>query len=118
MTQTRLPRVRALVLDIPGYTVIGEASDGAQVLEGKAQHSGVREHANDATLLILINAWHEGVSFKLPDDEQTPLHWKLMVSTDEALDRAAIAPGEGRAGNERDAEPVFDTLEHWLDRGF
>ena len=25
--------VRALVLDIPGYTVIGEASDGAQVLE-------------------------------------------------------------------------------------
>lgn len=25
--------VRALVQDIPGYTVIGEASDGAQVLE-------------------------------------------------------------------------------------
>ncbi|PKH69717.1 glycogen debranching enzyme GlgX [Stenotrophomonas sp. Betaine-02u-21] len=63
------------------------------VLEGKAQHSGVREHANDATLLILINAWHEGVSFKLPDDEQTPLHWKLMVSTDEALDRQSVPKG-------------------------
>ena len=63
------------------------------VLEGKAQHSGVREHANDATLLILINAWHEGVSFKLPDDEQTPLHWKLMVSTDEALDRESVPKG-------------------------
>ena len=63
------------------------------VLEGKAQHSGVREHANDATLLILINAWQEGVSFKLPDDEQTPLHWKLMVSTDEALDRESVPKG-------------------------
>ena len=63
------------------------------VLEGKAQHSGVREHANDATLLILINAWHEGVSFKLPDDQQTPLHWKLMVSTDEALDRESVPKG-------------------------
>lgn len=74
------------------WTDAGARSVGL-VLEGKAQHSGVREHANDATLLILINAWHEGVSFKLPDDEQTPLHWKLMVSTDEALDRESVPKG-------------------------
>ena len=63
------------------------------VLEGKAQQSGVREHANDATLLILINAWHEGVTFNLPDDEDMPLHWKLMLSTDEALDRESVPKG-------------------------
>ena len=74
------------------WTDAGARSVGL-VLEGKAQHSGVREHANDATLLILVNAWHEGVSFKLPDDEQTPLHWKLMVSTDEALDRESVPKG-------------------------
>ena len=76
----------------PDWSDAGARSVGL-VLEGKAQHSGVREHANDATLLILINAWHEGVSFKLPDDEQTPLHWKLMVSTDEALDRESVPKG-------------------------
>jgi isoamylase len=63
------------------------------VLEGKAQASGVREHANDATLLILINAYHEGVSFRLPDDEDSPLHWKLALSTDDELDRESVPKG-------------------------
>ncbi|RXR00854.1 glycogen debranching protein GlgX [Pseudoxanthomonas composti] len=63
------------------------------VLEGKAQASGVREHAHDATLLILINAYHEGVSFRLPDDEDQPLHWKLVLSTDDELDRNSVPKG-------------------------
>jgi glycogen operon protein len=63
------------------------------VLEGKAQASGVREHANDATLLILINAYHEGVSFRLPDDEDAALHWKLVLSTDDELDKDSVPKG-------------------------
>ncbi|SEL94005.1 glycogen operon protein [Pseudoxanthomonas sp. GM95] len=63
------------------------------VLEGKAQVSGVREYANDATLLILINAYHEGVSFKLPDDADQALHWQLKLSTDLELDIDALPGG-------------------------
>ncbi|MBD8634550.1 glycogen debranching protein GlgX [Stenotrophomonas sp. CFBP 13725] len=77
----------------PGNWEEAGARSVGLVLEGKAQHSGVREHAHDATLLILINAWHEGVTFKLPDDEATPLHWKLELSTDDALDRSSVPKG-------------------------
>ncbi|WCE06255.1 glycogen debranching protein GlgX [Pseudoxanthomonas sp. JBR18] len=63
------------------------------VLEGRAQSSGVREHATDATLLILINAYHEGVVFKLPDDEQSTLHWKLVLSTDDELHLDSLPKG-------------------------
>jgi glycogen operon protein len=64
------------------------------VLEGRAQVSGVREHANDATLLILINAYHEGVTFKLPD-ASTHLAWKLVLSTDEELQADMMPEGAG-----------------------
>lgn len=55
------------------------------LLEGKAQTSGVKELANDDTLLIVINAYHEGVTFTLPSSDE-PVHWKLVLSTDEALE--------------------------------
>ncbi|MBB4130952.1 glycogen debranching protein GlgX [Xanthomonas sp. 3075] len=55
------------------------------LLEGKAQTSGVKELANDATLLIVINAYHEGVTFTLPANDE-PVYWKLVLSTDEALE--------------------------------
>ena len=60
------------------------------LLEGRAQASGVREHAQDASLLIVVNSYHEGVSFVLPDDDAGALHWKLVLSTDDGLDRSSV----------------------------
>ncbi|TMN18271.1 glycogen debranching protein GlgX [Pseudoxanthomonas sp. X-1] len=91
--------VRDLTWLNPGGSEMEEAhwSDGGArsvglLLEGKAQVSGVREYGQDATLLILINAYHEGVSFKLPDAE-THLKWELVLSTDEALGSDVVPEG-------------------------
>ncbi|CAG2094453.1 glycogen debranching protein GlgX [Xanthomonas arboricola] len=71
-------------MDDAHWTDAGARSVGL-LLEGKAQTSGVKELANDATLLIVINAYHEGVTFTLPSADE-PVHWKLALSTDEALE--------------------------------
>ena len=91
--------VRDLTWLNPGGSEMEDAhwSDGGArsvglLLEGKAQVSGVREYGQDATLLILINAYHEGVSFKLPDAE-THLKWELVLSTDEALGSDVVPEG-------------------------
>ncbi|WP_074378966.1 glycogen debranching protein GlgX, partial [Xanthomonas graminis] len=91
--------VRDLTWLNPGGTEMEEAhwtEAGARaiglVLEGKAQTSGVKELANDDTLLIVINAYHEGVNFVLPSAEEA-LHWKLVLSTDETLQVDAMPAG-------------------------
>ncbi len=91
--------VRDLTWLNPGGTEMEEAhwtEAGARaiglVLEGKAQTSGVKELANDDTLLIVINAYHEGVNFVLPSSGQE-LHWKLLLSTDETLQVDAMPAG-------------------------
>ncbi|UKE49396.1 glycogen debranching protein GlgX [Xanthomonas translucens] len=91
--------VRDLTWLNPGGTEMEEAhwtEAGARaiglVLEGKAQTSGVKELANDDTLLIVINAYHEGVNFVLPSAEEA-LHWKLVLSTDETLQADTMPAG-------------------------
>ncbi len=37
------------------------------MLDGRAQVTGIRKRGQDATLLFILNAWHEGVAFTLPE---------------------------------------------------
>jgi isoamylase len=37
------------------------------MLDGRAQVSGIRKRGQDATLLLVLNAWQEGVRFTLPE---------------------------------------------------
>jgi glycogen operon protein len=37
------------------------------LLDGRAQPTGIRKRGEEATLLIVFNAWHDVVSFKLPE---------------------------------------------------
>jgi glycogen operon protein len=62
------------------------------LLEGRAQASGVRQHGQDHTVLLVINAFHEGVQFRMPADEQV-LKWKMLLSSDEALAPDVLTPG-------------------------
>jgi glycogen operon protein len=57
------------------------------LLDGRSQASGVREHGNDQTVLILINAFDGGVEFTLPEGA-----WNVAFSTD--LDLAIDTPAE------------------------
>jgi glycogen operon protein len=39
----------------------------ARMLDGRAQESGIRRPGHDATLLLILNAYHEAVEFTLPE---------------------------------------------------
>ncbi|MGN6318661.1 glycogen debranching protein GlgX [Trinickia sp.] len=50
------------------------------VLDGRAQASGIRRPASDATLLIVLNAHHDVVEFKLPDIPGSD-QWSCLIDT-------------------------------------
>ena len=67
------------------------------LLDGRAQATGIRQRGHDATLLIVLNAFHDLVEFTLPGD--TPdARWTLLIDTnlpDLPTGRKAIfTPGE------------------------
>jgi isoamylase len=50
------------------------------VLDGRAQPTGIRQRGSDATLLVLMNAHHDVVNFKLPDVPEGK-RWKRLIDT-------------------------------------
>ncbi len=49
------------------------------MLDGRAQPTGIRQRGQDATLLMVFNAWHDLVGFKLPP--AVDQRWKLIIDT-------------------------------------
>ncbi len=49
------------------------------MLDGRAQPTGIRQRGQDATLLMVFNAWHDLVGFKLPP--AVDQRWKLVIDT-------------------------------------
>ncbi|MCP8466261.1 glycogen debranching protein GlgX [Pseudomonas sp. ZM23] len=52
------------------------------LMDGRAQPSGIRRSGGDATLLLLLNASHEGIDFYLPPVAQGG-DWQLLLDTAE-----------------------------------
>lgn len=52
----------------------------AMLLDGRAQPTGIRKRGDDATLLIIVNAHHDVVNFRLPEVPQGK-HWVCLVDT-------------------------------------
>jgi glycogen operon protein len=50
------------------------------VIDGRAQTSGIRRPASDATLLLVLNAHHDVVEFKLPDIPGSD-QWSCLIDT-------------------------------------
>jgi glycogen operon protein len=50
------------------------------VLDGRAQPTGIRQRGQDATLLLIFNAYHDVVKFTLPEFGEDA-HWTLMIDT-------------------------------------
>ncbi|MET0659899.1 MAG: glycogen debranching protein GlgX [Steroidobacteraceae bacterium] len=50
------------------------------LLDGRAQATGIRQRGQDATLLIVFNAYHDVVNFTLPG-ETPEARWLLMIDT-------------------------------------
>jgi glycogen operon protein len=50
------------------------------LMDGRAQSSGVRKRGDDATLLLVLNSWHDAVNFTLPAAPEGT-GWSLLVDT-------------------------------------
>jgi len=52
------------------------------MLDGRAQETGIKRPGHDATLLIVLNAHHDVVRFKLPEVVGGK-DWRLLVDTNQ-----------------------------------
>ncbi len=50
------------------------------LIDGRAQETGIRQRGHDATMLIIFNAYHDVVQFKLPS-VSGKVRWSLLVDT-------------------------------------
>ncbi|GAN59061.1 glycogen operon protein GlgX homolog [Acetobacter cibinongensis] len=51
------------------------------ILDGRAQPSGIKQRGADATLLLILNSWHDVVEFMLPDYQEKG--WTLLIDTNQ-----------------------------------
>jgi glycogen operon protein len=65
------------------------------LLDGRAQPSGIKQRGADATLLLVLNGYHDLVNFTLPGHEGDE-RWQLLVDThvEGVLPRTAFARGD------------------------
>jgi glycogen operon protein len=70
------------------------------LLDGRAQTSGLKQRGQDATMLVVLSADHEPVSFTLPaaGDEQQEARWLLLLDTNVALPAQTDDNNEHEAG--------------------
>ena len=66
----------------------------AALMDGRAQQSGVRRQGVDASLLILVNAWSEGVTFRLPEADPVT-RWEVVLSSAIELEKGIQADAGG-----------------------
>ena len=67
------------------------------LMDGRAQASGIIRPAADATLLLVVNAYHDVVLFTLPE-VAGPNRWYCLLDTNDP---------------DRDETPVFETHEQY-----
>lgn len=66
------------------------------LLDGRAQATGIRQRGQDATILIVFNAYHDVVQFTLPGTTDSAF-WLMLADTnqdDATLERTAFEPGD------------------------
>ena len=64
------------------------------ILDGRAQSTGIVKRGEDATMLLIMNSYHDAVIFKLPDGPEG-VNWELVIDTNipEADKNATFAFG-------------------------
>jgi glycogen operon protein len=50
------------------------------LMDGRARPTGLPQHGDQATLLLVLNGYHDLVEFTLPP-YGGPCHWRLLVDT-------------------------------------
>jgi glycogen operon protein len=70
------------------------------LLDGRAQATGIKQRGQDATMLLIVNSFHEDIAFMLPaaGDELAAARWTLLLDTQFAQP-AHTADNEYAAGD-------------------
>ncbi|MGY2052597.1 glycogen debranching protein GlgX [Methylobacterium sp. JK268] len=78
----------------PEHWSDGHARSLAVLLDGRAQETGLKQQGSEATLLLLINAYHDVVRFTLPKTAGGQ-EWVRLIDTNlpESQEAAAFAAG-------------------------
>ena len=65
------------------------------LMDGRAQPTGIRRRGEDATLLMVLNGFHDLVGFTLPETVGGS-HWRLLIDTNlpEDAEMGSFAAGE------------------------
>jgi glycogen operon protein len=65
------------------------------LMDGRAQPTGIRRRGEDATLLMVLNAYHDLVGFTLPETAGG-WNWSLLIDTnlDEDAELGGFATGD------------------------
>src|SRR6185312_9610647 len=61
----------------------GRAKCVGLLLDGRAQMSGIRQRGSEATLLLIVNAYHDVVNFTLPE-VPAGRDWMRLIDTNRA----------------------------------
>lgn len=56
------------------------------MLDRRAQPTGIRKRGEDATILMIFDAWHDMVEFTLPSQNGSNKIWTLMIDTNQSED--------------------------------
>ena len=64
------------------------------LMDGRAQETGVKRRGSDATMLLILNGWQDGVGFLLPEAPDGT-GWSLLIDTNqpELADEPVFEPG-------------------------
>lgn len=81
------------------------------LLDGRAQPTGVRRSGDDNTLLLLLNAHHDAVSFCLPPVAAGD-HWRCLLDTNRPAIRGDERHAFGSAFLMSDRSALLLCLEH------
>jgi isoamylase len=60
----------------------GNGRSLGMLMDGRAQETGIRRAGADATLMLVVNAYHEGVNFTLPEVPDG-VHWTCLIDTNQ-----------------------------------
>ena len=63
------------------------------LLDGRAQRTGIVQRGEEASMLLIVNGFHDLVNFTLPSLRDST--WRLLIDTNiEQIEETTFAPGD------------------------
>jgi glycogen operon protein len=73
----------------------GNAKCFGMLIDGRAQPTGIRQRGEDATVMIVVNSYHDGVAFTVPECPGGN-QWLRLIDTNlaEDVEKVRVTSGD------------------------